>query len=276
MKIHKNCNLFVILTTKWVKANDNKTILQEENKVKTYWRVLSSVTLAAFLMTACGTAETEKEVVGGSPDTGVELPSDNNNKVPMLEEDAIAVELLPKENGDLMYEFKLNNITDKDIDLTFASLQEFDFILKAQDGTKVFQYSDDRAFGEAFVERTIPVNGSIVIEIDLLEYIPDLESGMYSLEVWSSARESDGLRTEIELMISKDSKAGVLTEVVNFNGIVDSNFVEVTNEAGIIKVYQISDDVKTYINDIPENEQVTINYYEGENNQLVISSIIID
>lgn len=186
--------------------------------MKKYWKVLSSVTLAALLVTACGTAETdEKDVVGGSPDTGYEEPADENPaedeepaeetpggepEIKIIEEDAIAVELVAKENADMKYVFKLVNTTDKDIELTFASLQEFDYIIKTQAGEKVYQFSDDMAFGEALVEKTIKANDTLVMEVDLTEVIPTLESGLYSLEIWSSARESDGLRTEINLGIT--------------------------------------------------------------------------
>jgi len=242
--------------------------------MKTYWRVLSSVTLAAIILTGCGTAGMEKETVGSNPVT--EAPTENAGEQVILDEDAIAVELFPKENMDLVYEFTLKNTTDKDITLTFSSLQEFDFILKAEDGSKVYQYSEDMMFGEAFVEKTIPANDSISMEINLYEYVPSLESGMYSLEVWSVARESDILRTEIEITNSNDTIPGVTTASVKLNGIVDNHSIEVTDLAGEIKVYQITDEVKTYINDIPENEDITINYYEDENGQLIISSIITD
>ncbi|MFN7250410.1 MAG: BsuPI-related putative proteinase inhibitor [Anaerobacillus sp.] len=241
--------------------------------MKRYWKVLSSIAVAALLMTACGTADIkEKEVVGGSPDTGYEEPVDK--EVTVIEEDAIAVELIAKENGS-KYLFKLVNTTEKDIELTFSSLQEFDFIIKAQDGTKVYQYSDEMMFGEAFVEKTLAANGELVFDVDLTEVIPMLESGMYSLEIWSSARESDGLRTEIEIVTDKDSKAGVKTETATLNGLIDSNSVEMTDAAGNITVYRLTDEVKVYINDIPEEEPVIINFYE-DNGQFFITSIIVD
>jgi hypothetical protein len=242
--------------------------------MKRYWKVLSSFAMAALLMTACGTADIkEKEVVGGSPDTGYEEPVDK--EVTVIEEDAIAVELVGKENGSNQYLFKLVNTTDKDIDLTFASLQEFDFVIKAQDGTKVHQYSDEMMFGEAFVEKTLVANGELVFDVDLSDVIPMLESGMYSLEIWSSARESDGLRTEIEIVTDKDSKAGVKTETATLNGLIDSNSVEMIDAAGNITVYRLTDEVKVYINDIPEDEPVIINFYE-DNGQFFITSIIVD
>lgn len=238
--------------------------------MKKYWKVLSNVTLAALIMTACGTSDSnEKEVVGGSPDTGYEQPTD----VVSLEEDAIAVELVAKENEEMKYEFKLTNTTDKEIKLTFASLQEYDFIIKAQDGTKLFQYSEEMMFGEALVEKTMAPGETLTMDVDLTEVISMLESGMYTLEIWSSARESDGLRTEINITNSNDSKPGVITEIVLFVGLVDNNSIEVKDEAGNVKVFQISEEVKTYINNIGEDDQISINYYEGPYDQLVITSI---
>ncbi|MCT8137165.1 hypothetical protein H1D32_05065 [Anaerobacillus sp. CMMVII] len=102
-----------------------------------------------------------------------------------------------------------------------------------------------------------------------------LESGVYSLEIWSSARESDGLRTEIELALSTDTIANITTATALLNGIIDNNSIEMQDAAGNITVYRLSEDVKTYIESIPENEKVTIKYYE-ENGQLIITSIIVD
>ncbi|QOY38333.1 BsuPI-related putative proteinase inhibitor [Anaerobacillus isosaccharinicus] len=243
--------------------------------MKKYWKVLSGITLAALLVTACGTEDTKEKEVGGSPDTGYEEPTEEQPEITIIEEGAIAVELVAKENADMKYLFKLVNTTDKDIDLSFASLQEFDYIIKSHAGEKVYQYSDDMAFGEAFVEKTIKANDFIVSEVDLTDVIPTLESGLYSIEIWSSARESDGFRTEINLEITTDAKVGVTTLVVSLVGIVDNNSVEIKDEAGKVKVYRITEEVKSYLSSIPENEPVTINFYE-ENGQLVISSIIVD
>ncbi|RXJ02050.1 hypothetical protein DS745_08135 [Anaerobacillus alkaliphilus] len=244
--------------------------------MKKYWKVLSSITLAAMIMAACGTVDTkQKEVVGGSPDTGYEEPTEETPELLLIEEDAIQVELVAKENVDKLYQFKLVNTTDKDITLTFANLQEYDFIIKDQTGSKVYQYSDDRMFGEAFVEKTIAAKDSIIMEIDLTEVIPTLDSGIYSLEIWSSARESDGFRTEIELTVSNDVSSGSTSELASLVGIVDSNSIEMKDSSGNVKVYRLTEDVKAYLEVVPENEPVTINFYE-ENGQFIITSIIVD
>ncbi len=244
--------------------------------MKKYWRVLSSLTLAAMMLAACGSTDTkEKEVVGGNVDTGYEEPSEETPELVLIEEDAIQVEMVAKENVDKVFVFILNNTTDKDIKLTFANLQEYDFVIKDHTGAKVYQFSDDRMFGEAFVEKTIAANDSIRMEIDLTDVIPTLDSGIYSLEVWSSARESDGFRTEIELAVSNDVSSSPTSELASLVGIVDSNSIEMKDSSGHVKVYQITEDVKAYLEIVPENEPVTINFYE-ENGQLIITSIIVD
>ncbi|MCT8137164.1 hypothetical protein H1D32_05060 [Anaerobacillus sp. CMMVII] len=132
--------------------------------MKKYSKVISSIALAALLMAACGTGDTNnKEVVGGSTGTGYEKPAENPDGT-IIKEDAIAVEMVAKENADMKYLFKLVNTTDKEIELSFASLQEFDFIIKGLDGKKLHQYSDEMMFGEAFVEKTLPANGELVLK----------------------------------------------------------------------------------------------------------------
>lgn len=250
-----------------------------------YLKVIFSLMLATVLIVACGTGADEEnngDVSQGNQGTGEpkeepkEEPQENiEDKDTAFDPEKISVELELMENTDVKYLFKLKNNSNEDITLTFSSLQEYDYIIKDVDGNKVYQYSDEMMFGEAFVEKTIPANDSYEMEIDLFDVIQTLESGMYSIEVWSSARETDGLRTEVELNVSNNLEPGEKKELGNFIGLIDSNSVEIKDEHGNVEAYRLTDEVKEYIDMIAENDPVTFVYYE-EDGQLIVTRIIAD
>lgn len=196
------------------------------------WKLSSTITVAAILIVGCGINENDVKPVNGNQgdtETGYEKESggdlgEGEGEMDISQE-KLTVQLTAKENSDMKYEFKLVNETDQEIELSFASLQEFDFIIKDQGGNKVYQYSDDKAFGESMVQTTVAPNEAHIMEIDLKEAFESLESGSYILEVWSVPSETDKLRTEIEISYSDINASRVETKEGYFVGMIDNNSV---------------------------------------------------
>ncbi|OIJ11571.1 hypothetical protein BKP35_11545 [Anaerobacillus arseniciselenatis] len=241
--------------------------------MKKFFKVLSSVTLATLIIAACGTAD-DNENVGGSPDTGYE---DSNGDV--IYDGDLAMDLIANENGAVTYEFQLTNQTEEDIDLTFSSLQEYDYILKDEEGTTVFQYSDGRMFGEAFVEKTIEVNETYAVEVDLSDASQALEDGTYTLEVWSVANELDGVRSSKEVTLLQETGTNgeaVITETGTFVGQIDNNSVEFTDVGGEPRAFRLTEEVREFLDVVQENDAIIYSYYENEDGQLILTEVIVD
>ncbi len=244
--------------------------------MKKFFKVLSSVTLATLLIAACGTAD-DNENVGGSPDTGYEDRGDaGEGSGEFTYDGSIAVELVAKENGDVTYEFQMTNETDEDIELSFSSLQEYDYILKDEARNTVYQYSDDRMFGEAFVEKTIAANDTYVVEVDLSEALEKLEDGTYTLEVWSVANELDGLSDRVEVSFTMNLNDAVITKTGTYVGQIDNNSVEIIDADGNERAYRLTEEVREFLEVIEENDPVTFSYYEKDNGQLILTKVIVD
>ncbi len=243
--------------------------------MKKFFKVLSSVTLATLIIAACGTAD-DNENVGGSPDTGYEEEPKTDLD---FSDSIVSAELVAKENGAVTYEFQLTNQTDEDVDLTFSSLQEYDYILKDEEGTTVFQYSEGRMFGEVFVEKTIEANETYAVEVDLSDAAQALEDGTYTLEVWSVANELDGVRSSIEVTLSQEtdtSGEAVITETGTFVGQIDNNSVEFTDVGGEPRAFRLTEEVRGFLDVVQENDAIIYSYYENEDGQLILTEVIVD
>jgi len=89
------------------------------------------------------------------------------------------------ENGRT-FQYILTNNSDSDVTLTFSSGQEYNYILWRNE-TMVYSYEQVRSFIQAFHERTLKPDESLVYDIALEEYPPDT----YVLEAYMTLYEPD-------------------------------------------------------------------------------------
>lgn len=235
--------------------------------MKKYWKVLSSITLAALLMTACGTGGDGEETKGGGSDqSGYETPTDNqdeNNKDAVTEEQVSAE--VQKIDGN--YTFTLKNISVEAVDLSFSSTQEYEYHLYDEAGNHIYTYSMDKMFGEMFMEKTLSPNEEYTINVDV-EVLSTLESGTYQLKIWSVALESDGLDAKMEITI--DEAATQMSGT--YSGQIDNNSVEIIDADGVANAYRLSDNVREFVEALKGDENIAYSYFE-QDGQLILTMI---
>lgn len=233
--------------------------------MKKYWKVLSSVTLAAMLMAACGTANQvdNNNGNGGTEQPGSETPADDQKDIAYEEVLSPSIEL-----KDGKYLFTLTNTSDENVDLSFSSTQEYEYMIYDKDGNHLYTYSMDKMFGEMFVEKTLAPGEEYVMEVDVA-YFSNLEKGTYKLEIWSSALESDQLRAEMEFSI--DEKA-IIDAEGSYVGQIDNNSIEIIDSNGDPKAYRLTDETRLAISTLEKDQKVKFSYYE-QAGQLVLESI---
>ncbi|MCT8138341.1 hypothetical protein H1D32_11620 [Anaerobacillus sp. CMMVII] len=198
--------------------------------MKKYWKVLSAIALATILVTACGSGEVDQKT-GSGDQTGYETPSEKDGNEVVINKDVVSTHL---QFSDGYYTFSLENVTDKDVDLTFSSSQEYEYQIKDASGSAVYTYSMDKMFLQQIIEKTLTPTEGYVINVDV-EAFSTLQPGTYTLEIWSVALEADGLSEEIEF---------TLEEVGNniegtFVGQIDNNSVEIIDAKGSIQWHSV-------------------------------------
>ncbi|OIJ15585.1 hypothetical protein BKP35_00915 [Anaerobacillus arseniciselenatis] len=167
--------------------------------MKKLWLILLIGMIAAMTISGCGTADEQIDNnVGGNIDTGYETSTDNGE-----DKDEIANEMLSTtiqlKDGD--YIFSLKNNSDKEIELTFSSSQEYEYVINDSEGNHIYTYSMDKMFAMMMKMKTLAPEEEYNINIDVKEVLATLEKGVYTLEIWPVAAETEGLTSTIEIVV---------------------------------------------------------------------------
>ncbi len=227
--------------------------------MKKHWKLLSALTLATLLATACGSNEVEK-TVGGSDETGYETPSDKE-----ISSDELIETHLQFSDGS--YTFSLENVSGKELELTFSSTQEYEYQIKDSLGNLIYTYSMDKMFGQQIVEKTLAPNESYLIYVDV-DILSSLQAETYTLEIWSVAQQIQDVKTEIEITL-EEVASGVEGTYV---GQIDNNSVEIIDSEGNPKAYRLTGITGEFIGSLEKDETVIYSYYK-KNGQLFLTMI---
>ncbi|WP_338448672.1 BsuPI-related putative proteinase inhibitor [Niallia oryzisoli] len=100
-----------------------------------------------------------------------------------------------KETSPLVFQYEVNNQTEKEVKFEFSSSQRIDYSVETDKGEQIYLFSSLTMFLAVLGEETIKQGESLSYEIDLHEL--DLKTGDYLLKVW---------------MTSKDGKAYQITQ----------------------------------------------------------------
>lgn len=227
-----------------------------------HWKVLSTIMLATLLATACGSEEVDKKG-GGSDQTGYETPIENDSKE-VINDEIISTDL---QFSDGYYTFSLKNITDKNVDLTFSSTQEYEYQIKDSNDNVVYTYSMDKMFGQQIVEKTLTAGEEFLINVDV-DVFSTLEAGTYVLEIWSMALEAENLSSKIDITLEE-----VASNIEGtFVGQIDNNSVEIIDADGNPKAYRLTASSKEFISSLKTDEKVSYSYFK-QNGQLFLTMI---
>ncbi|WNF38668.1 BsuPI-related putative proteinase inhibitor [Bacillaceae bacterium IKA-2] len=226
-----------------------------------HWKILSTFLLATILTTACGSGEIDKKV-GGDNQTGYETPIENDSEI--INDEVISSVL---EFSDGFYTFTLKNISEKDIDLTFSSTQEYEYQIKDDTGNVVYTYSMDKMFGQMMVEKTLTAGEEISINVDV-DIFSSLEAGTYTLEIWSVALEAENLSSKVDIII-EEAASNIEGEYV---GKIDSNSIEIIDADGNPKAYRLTASTNEFISSLKTGEKVSYSYFK-QNDQLFLTMI---
>lgn len=103
-------------------------------------------------------------------------------------------------DGSFIFHYQLKNQTEKIVDFTFSNGMQYDYIIREEEsGEQVFQYSHDRAFTEAIVEKELLQGDNLTYRLEVPTQ--DLEKGNYILEVWLTSESKETYSQKISFEV---------------------------------------------------------------------------
>ncbi|NQD68461.1 proteinase inhibitor [Bacillus haikouensis] len=147
-------------------------------------------------LTGCGTSDNSQQDDAGLETSGT---TDTNQTEKGIVAGSMEPKLIEQEtkNGQLVYEFKIKNQTEKEKTLIFSSGQKIDFTVKDKDGKMVYRESENKMYTQAIQE--IPLKQGEEFTQQLV--LPKLDSGSYTLTVWLTAKGEDEYKVEKDILI---------------------------------------------------------------------------
>lgn len=229
-------------------------------------KVLSTAVLV-FLLTGCGTtANTSKDDDGNTTGSGNESGGIvAGSVVPSLTQVGT--------DEEYRFVFELRNDTTEDVKLTMNSSQTFDYYLIDEKGSPVYTYSANKMFTQMLSEEVLKPGETLEMEIDAREGLSQLPAGTYTLEVSSTANEGD-LKATTEInwdgnSVASGDKLNVQEAIVTFEGLQDSNSIEVTNEHNLPEAMRLNEVSKPFFDGLERGTQIIIYYVEKDGQKII-------
>ncbi|MFX3673419.1 MAG: BsuPI-related putative proteinase inhibitor [Paenisporosarcina sp.] len=226
---------------------------------------LLSTTVIVITLSGCGTAaETSKNE---------DKSSGNGNESTGIVAGSLAPSLT-EEDRSYHYVFELKNDKTEDVVLSMNSSQYFDYHLFNKEGTVVYTYSDDKMFTQMLQEKILKPGETLEMEVDATEGLLTLPEGTYTLEVWSTANESEEWKVSTEVIWDGKSevtggKLKVLEASVIFEGLQDTNSIEVTNEQNEPEAMRLTEVSQPFFNNLEIGTKIRVFYVEIDGQKII-------
>lgn len=179
--------------------NYNLALLKRNKSAKTICEVItlkSWLLILSFLLVlgGCGTTE-KKEAEKGDPVMGdgkkqeekKDEPKRNNGEGIVAGSIEPKLGVLEQKTGSALLRYELKNQTEQVKVFEFTSGKKFDYIVKDKSGKKVYQYSSDHMFTQAFSKLTLKQGETFSQDI----MVKNLPAGTYTVEIWLTAKNEE-------------------------------------------------------------------------------------
>ncbi|QOR66440.1 hypothetical protein IM538_22200 [Cytobacillus suaedae] len=181
------------------------------------------------------------------------------------------------------YTFTIQNDKTEDQTLVFPSSQEYDYRIMNEAGETLYTFSMDKSFMQVITEKVLKPGESLEFEVDLTEGLQKVESGKYTVEIWATVKDSDGLKAEVEVDFDKSTLEDettldgevFTTEPVTYVGLIDLNSIEIINEEGTPEVYRLSETAKEQVTELAKDDTIIIEFTVDSDGQRVAESFTI-
>lgn len=222
-----------------------------------------STALLIGLLTGCGAgSETKGSAEGSKREKPNQNEKENENEIAAKFHATIETK---EENGTVIINYKVKNLSGKTQKLTFPSGLEADYIIYDQEGKKIKQYSDEVMSTQAIKELELENNQEITKEFR----ISDLANGKYKIEVFLTAKEEEA-KVVTELIVKKSYSKGTGVLV----GQMDPHTIEIDIEGKKV-AFQLTEEAQKQLPSLTEGEQVSYLYTENDSGQKTIEKFVV-
>jgi hypothetical protein len=182
---------------------------------------------------------------------------------------SIVPSIMEVKDGSHQYVFELKNDTTEDVTLSMNSSQYFDYHLIDDAGTVVYTDSENKMFTQMLQEKVLKPGENLQMELDATEGLTTLPEGTYTLEVWSTAKETEDWKASTEVIwdgvkVTDSQPSGEKLKVeeasVTYVGLQDVNSIEVTNEQNETEAMRLSEVAKPFFNELEPGAKITVFY----------------
>jgi hypothetical protein len=245
---------------------------------KSILSVVSTVFLTAALV-GCGMTVENQIEEGKNGSAVVEKPG-NPDPVGIVE-GSLKTTLEKVDGTAYKYTFTIQNDKTEDQTLVFPSSQEYDYSIKNEKGEVLYTFGMDKSFMQVITEKVVKPGESLEFEVDLTEGLKYVDSGKYTVEVWATLQDSNGLKANVEVEYDETtlSKGETIVEgdmfttvPVTYVGQIDLNSIEILNEEGLHETYRLSEAAKEQVVELVEGGTITIDFTVGADGQRVAES----
>lgn len=203
---------------------------------------IMSTALLIGLLTGCGSGS---ETKGSAEGSKTEKPNQNEKE----HENEVAAKFhatieTKEENGTMIINYKVKNLSGKTQKLTFPSGLEADYIVYDQEGKKIKQYSDEVMSTQAIKELELENNQEITKEFKISE----LANGTYKIEVFLTAKEEEA-KVVTDLIVKKSYSKGTGVLV----GQMDPHTIEIDIEGKKV-AFQLTEEAQKQLPSLTEGE----------------------
>jgi hypothetical protein len=231
-------------------------------RIKKLIYILSTALLIG-LLTGCGTgSETKGSAEGSKTEKPNQNEKDNENEIAAKFHATIETK---EENGTVIINYKVKNLSGKTQKLTFPSGLEADYIVYDQEGKKIKQYSDEVMSTQAIKELELENNQEITKEFR----ISDLANGNYKIKVFLTAKEEEA-KVVTDLIVKKSYSKGTGVLV----GQMDPHTIEIDIEGKKV-AFQLTEEAQKQLPSLTEGEQVSYLYKENDSGQKTIEKFVV-
>ncbi|TMW71498.1 BsuPI-related putative proteinase inhibitor [Alteribacter natronophilus] len=131
----------------------------------------------AFALAACGTGD---ETTGGTGENG-DAGEETEEEASVTEYELTFTMDVEETDEGLKTVLTIQNETDEEKRIDFATSQKYDVIVKDEDGDALYQFSEGQMFTQALVSETVEAGGEYVME-DIWETDEDLSGRTFEVE----------------------------------------------------------------------------------------------
>ncbi|MBP3953586.1 BsuPI-related putative proteinase inhibitor [Bacillus suaedae] len=151
-----------------------------------------TLVISLFLLVTCGGSLTPNQ------DGATNSNNDEQESTGGIHEGTVntAIESIPEE--EYSFHFHINNDKTEAVTLEYTSSQEYDYHILDDAGKTLATYSMNKSFLQTTSEKTLDPGEVLTMDVDITEFLPQLEEGTYVLEIWPTVVDLTDLKATIE------------------------------------------------------------------------------